>query len=95
MPKNRDTKEVFYTPDGEKVTRHEHHWVQVDMTVHPNPSSTVRPIRGATVLWRCTRRGCGGYRTQVYDFRRPRSNQQVNALRRGIDVINLEGEVTG
>ena len=71
--------QTAYTPDGELVILHDHHWVQVSVTLIPNPvGGPERPIMGATVLWRCTRRNCNGYRESKQDFRRPRSNSNAN-----------------
>jgi len=66
-----------YTADGEPITIHDHLWVMVDVTMHPGVEPK-RPILGASVLWRCTKRNCKGLREQKYNFKRPRSNQNVN-----------------
>jgi hypothetical protein len=66
-----------YTADGEPIVIHEHSWVMVTVTMHPGPEAK-RPVLGATVLWRCTRRNCKGLREEKYNFKRPRSNQNVN-----------------
>ena len=83
-------KNVVYTPDGEKITMHDHDWVMVDVTTHLNGTAKA-PIAGATVLWRCTRRQCQGYRTSEYEFRKPRVNQQPNTYSPTIDSIMVGG----
>ena len=82
---------VQYTPDGDRVTVHEHDWVMMDVTMHPNPDAK-RPLAGVTVLWRCHRRGCQGFRQAPYRFLRPRSNQQPNMLSPTLDTI-MQGEL--
>ena len=49
--------------------------------------AVVRPILGALVSWRCTRRGCTGLRETKYDFRRPRKNQAANAFSRPMPEV--------
>ena len=80
----RDRK--AYTADGEEVTVHEHTWVQVSVTIHPNPIAT-RPILGALVLWRCTRRNCQGLRETNYQFKKPRSNSNPNRFSNNLRAI--------
>lgn len=81
-----------YTPDGEPIPDHEHDWVMVDVTIHPNPNFK-RPVMGATVLWRCSKRNCHGHRKAQYKFRRPRVNQQPNSYSPSLDAL-LGGDVT-
>jgi len=84
----RDRK--AYTADGEIVTIHEHVWVQESVTIHPNPVVT-RPLLGATVLWRCTRRNCRGLRETNYPFKKPRSNSNPNRFSNAAkSILNLE-----
>ena len=71
----RDRK--AFTPDGEEVTIHDHKWVMDGVTLHPMPDIK-RPVAGATVLWRCTKRNCQGLRESKYTFRKPRANQNAN-----------------
>jgi hypothetical protein len=66
-----------FTADGEPITIHEHIWVMVSVTLHPGAESK-RPVLGASVVWRCTKRNCKGLREQKYNFKRPRTNQNVN-----------------
>jgi len=75
-----------YTPDGDRIPSHDHEWVMVDVTMHPNPDHK-RPILGATVLWRCNRRNCNCYRKSEYPFTRPRKNQQPNTFSPTLDAI--------
>jgi len=81
-----------YTPDGELVYEHDHHWVQVSVTILPNPvGGPERPIIGATVLWRCSRRNCNGYRDTKYNFRRPRTNSTPNRFSATVrSIVDLE-----
>ncbi len=65
---------------------HEHNWVQMGVQIFPGPTA-VRPILGALVSWRCTRRGCTGLRETKYDFRRPRKNQAANAFSRPMPEV--------
>ena len=48
-----------FTADGEPITIHEHIWVMVSVTLHPGAESK-RPVLGASVVWRCTKRNCKG-----------------------------------
>ena len=66
-----------FTADGEPITIHEHSWMMVTVTMLPGVEAK-RPVLGATVLWRCTRRNCKGLREEQYNFKRPRSNQLAN-----------------
>ena len=72
-----------YTPDGDRIANHEHAYIQVAVELAPMPDIK-RPIGGATVLWRCSRKGCHAVRESRYTFRRPASNQQPNALARPV-----------
>ena len=70
---------IIYTPDGDKVTLHDHHWIQVSVTVIPNPD-VARPIAGTKVLWRCSRRNCQGLKEVKYTFRKPTVKATANIL---------------
>ena len=75
-----------FTADGEPITIHDHDWVMVSVTMHPNPNIK-RPVLGATVLWRCTRRNCQGLRESEYNFRKPRANQHANRFSAGVRAL--------
>jgi hypothetical protein len=97
----RTTKRTAqYDPDGELVPAHDHNWVMVQMVTHPGVDAA-RPIIGCTILWRCSKRNCVGYREVPYNFRRPRSNQQSNtysptltALLSGAVRVNVADDLT-
>ena len=62
------------------VKDHEHEWVQERVTLWTSPVKAT-PVPGATVLWRCSRRGCDALRTSEHRFRRPNRRQLPNAFR--------------
>ena len=75
-----------FNPDGEELTLHDHNWVMDGVTLHPMPD-VKRPVAGATVLWRCTKRNCQGLRESKYQFRRPRVNQNPNQFNAKIRAL--------
>jgi hypothetical protein len=81
-----------YTADGEPITLHDHDWVMVTVTMLPNPDIK-RPMLGATVLWRCTRRNCQGLREVQYKFTKPRINQNANRFSSNVRaIVNMTEE---
>ena len=77
---------ILYTPDGDRVAIHEHTWVQVSVTLLPN-TSMARPMLGAKVLWRCTRRNCKGLRETAYAFKKPRVDSNPNVFSPGLQSV--------
>jgi hypothetical protein len=82
-------QKTVYTPDGDRVSIHEHTWVQVSVTLLPNTShiSISKPILGARVLWRCTRRNCKGFRETTYAFKKPRVDSNSNVFSPGLQSV--------
>ena len=76
-----------YDPDGNKIQGHDHRWVQSQVTLTTNP---LTGVAGASVGWRCARRGCQGIRVQQYKFRRPRADQSPNTWSRGVAELLTE-----
>ncbi len=71
---------------------HEHKWVQLSIAMWPGPLRE-RPTIGATVTWRCTRRGCWALREQKYNFRKPTTKQGPNVFGRPITVNDVGNEL--
>jgi len=81
-----------YDEHGDKIGGHEHKWYQETVTLQLGIGGDLHklvPVQGAQVTWRCSRRGCLGARVQKYRFRRPRIDQQPNAMRRGIEMVGI------
>ena len=77
-----------FNPDGEELTLHDHNWVMDGVTLHPMPD-VKRPVAGATVLWRCTKRNCQGLRESKYQFRnQPSENMRYMKHGGGVSISN-------
>ena len=65
------------TPDGDKITIHDHHWVQYKVELMTGPQ-TDKPVTGCVAHWRCSRPRCYEWGAKKYLFRKPGRNQIGN-----------------
>ena len=65
------------TPDGDKITIHDPHWVQYKVDLMTGPQ-TDKPVTGCVAHWRCSRPRCYEWVAKKYLFRKPGRNQIGN-----------------
>ena len=82
------------TPDGDKVTIHDHHWVQYKVELTTGPQAD-KAGTGCVAHWRCTRPRCDEWVTKKYLFRKPGRTQLGNSyspnLSKHLRVATLDG----
>ena len=82
-----------YDKYGNKITQHEHRWVQTQITFWPSPANQT-PIPGVTVAWRCAKRGCSDIYQKELKFRRPNKDTIGNTFAKPLPelVTTLAGK---
>jgi murein endopeptidase len=76
--REREMPKIYYTPEGEKITEHDHQWTQYAVSLITGATSD-KAVTGCNVMWRCTRKGCNDWREDKKLFRKPSKNAQGNS----------------